>query len=88
MVPKVTIYTTRYCPFCAMAKSLLHQKGVAYDEIDVTGDSAGRKEMAVRSGGRTTVPEIFIDGRIIGGFTELQALDRAGKLDDLLGKMA
>jgi len=84
-VPKVEIYTTNWCPYCAMAKSLLDDKGVAYSEIDVTDDPARRNEMVARAGGRRTVPEIFIDGKIIGGFDDLHALDAAGKLDDLLG---
>lgn len=82
---KVEIYTTNWCPYCAMAKSLLNEKGVAYEEIDVTDDPARRNEMTERAGGRRTVPEIFIDGKIIGGFDDLHALDAAGKLDGLLG---
>jgi glutaredoxin 3 len=68
-----------------MAKSLLGEKRIAYEEIDVTGDAARREEMTVRAGGRRTVPEIFVNGHIIGGCDELYALDAAGKLDGLLG---
>jgi len=83
-VPKVEIYTTRYCPYCFRAKALLQDKGVAYEEIDVGGDPDLREQMTARAGGRYTVPEIFIDGRIIGGYDELQALDDRGELDQML----
>jgi glutaredoxin 3 len=87
-VPKIEVYTTTYCPFCARAKSLLKSKGVAFDEIDVTDDDELRAKMIEMSGGRRTVPEIFINGRIIGGFEELKALNDSGKLDDLLAEPA
>jgi len=87
-VPKVEVYTTTYCPFCARAKSLLKGKGVAFDEIDVTDDDELRAKMIEKSGGRRTVPEIFINGRLIGGFDELKALDDSGKLADLLAEPA
>ena len=83
-MPKVEIYTTRYCPYCFRAKALLQDKGVAYEEIDVGGDPDLREQMTARAGGRYTVPEIFIDGRIIGGYDELQALDDRGELDQML----
>ncbi|MGH7907620.1 MAG: glutaredoxin 3 [Candidatus Binataceae bacterium] len=83
---RIQIYTTQYCPYCAQAKALLERKGAAYEEIDVTGDSELREKMTALSGGRGTVPEIFIDGRIIGGFDELSALDEAGQLDELLAR--
>lgn len=82
---EVTIYTTTFCPFCVRAKRLLAQKGVAYREIDVTGDDGLRERMVEESGGRRTVPQIFIDGRPIGGYEELAALEQAGELDRLLG---
>ena len=82
---KVELYTTRFCPYCARARSLLAKKGVDYVDIDVMADTAKRDEMVARSGGRQTVPQIFIDGRHIGGSDELAALDKAGKLDALLG---
>lgn len=82
---KVELYTTMFCPYCARARGLLQKKGVGFDEIDVMGDDEKRNEMIARSGGRRTVPQIFIDGRHIGGSDELVALDREGKLDPLLG---
>lgn len=81
---KVQIYTTSWCPYCMQAKALLARKQVDYDEVDVEADPALRREMAERSGG-TTVPQIFIDGRPIGGCDDLHALERAGELDALLG---
>src|SRR5215467_16220343 len=81
---KVEIYTTQFCPFCVRAKSLLKHKGVAFEEIDVGDDPELREKMIERAGGRRTVPEIFINGRIIGGYDELKALDDAGGLDPLL----
>lgn len=81
---KIELYTTTYCPFCTRAKNLLKSKGVAFEEIDVTDDDELREKMIEMSGGRRTVPEIFINGKIIGGFDELKALDAAGKLDGLL----
>lgn len=81
---KVEVYTTSFCPFCVRAKSLLKSKGVPFDEIDVTEDAALRQKMVELSGGRRTVPEIFIDGKIVGGYDELKALDDAGKLDPML----
>jgi len=87
-VAKVEIYSTEYCPFCVRAKALLRSKGVAFTEIDVTHDPALREKMVQLAGGRRTVPEIFINDKIIGGFDELRALDRAGKLDQLLADSA
>ncbi|GGG42139.1 glutaredoxin 3 [Caldovatus sediminis] len=83
-MPKVEIYTTFFCPYCARAKALLDRKGVAYTEYDAPHGSEARREAIARSGGRTTVPQIFIDGRPIGGSDDLAALERAGKLDALL----
>ena len=82
---KVELYTTMFCPYCARARSLLSKKGVTYSEIDVMADTAKRDEMVERAGGRQTVPQIFIDGQHVGGSDELAALDKAGKLDALLG---
>ena len=81
---KVEIYTKLFCPYCTHAKALLRSKGVEFEETDITMDPAGRAEMLQRAEGRTTVPQIFIDGRGIGGCDELVALDRAGELDPLL----
>ncbi|HEY9157105.1 glutaredoxin 3 [Candidatus Binatus sp.] len=87
-MPKVEVYTTTYCAFCVRAKNLLKSKGVAFDEIDVTDDDELRTKMIQMSGGRYTVPEIFINSRIIGGFEELKALNDSGELDDLLAEPA
>ena len=81
---KVEIYTTTSCPFCVRAKSLLKKKGIAFEEIDVGVDLALRDEMVRLAGGRRTVPEIFINGEIVGGFEELKALDDAGRLDQMI----
>jgi glutaredoxin 3 len=78
---KIEIYTTPFCPFCYRAKALLTRKGIAFDEIDVTMVPGARDEMVSRSGGRRTVPQIFIDGDGIGGSDELYALDSQGDLD-------
>jgi len=79
----VTIYTTSYCPYCRAATALLGKKNVAFNEIDVTGDDEARADLARRSG-RHTVPQVFIDGRAVGGYDDLAALDRSGRLDELL----
>jgi glutaredoxin 3 len=85
---RVEIYSTLFCPYCARAKSLLEKKGAKYENIDIIEDTSKRDEMLARSGGRTSVPQIFIDGEHIGGFDDLCALDRAGKLDAKLGTAA
>jgi glutaredoxin 3 len=82
-VPTVQIYTKRRCPFCTRAKALLQQKGVAYEEIDVEGDDA-RRVWLVEATGQMTVPQIFVDGRSLGGFSDVDALDREGKLEPIL----
>jgi glutaredoxin 3 len=82
---KVEIYSTMFCPYCARAKGLLTSKKVAYEEIDLLEQPNRRDEMLERSGGRRTVPQIFINGEHIGGCDDLVALDRAGKLDAKLG---
>jgi len=81
---KVEIYVQDFCGYCARAKALLDRKGIAYQEIYAPNGSAERVQAVERSGGRTTVPQIFIDGRPIGGSDDLAALDRAGRLDALL----
>jgi glutaredoxin 3 len=83
-MPEIEIYTQDFCPFCARALSLLRKKGVAFKEIHAPSGSAERAESQKRAGGKTSVPQIFIDGKGIGGCDELMALDRAGKLDALL----
>ncbi|MEI7713024.1 MAG: glutaredoxin 3 [Rhodospirillales bacterium] len=83
-MPNIQIYTQPWCPYCERAVHLLTTKGAAFQEIDAPHGSAARKEATQRSGGRTTMPQIFIGDRHIGGCDDLVALDRAGKLDPLL----
>lgn len=85
---KVEIYTKFLCPYCTRAKSLLQSKGVEVTEYDITMGGPKRQEMLARAPGRTTVPQIFIDGRHIGGSDDLAALERAGGLDPLLAQVA
>ncbi|CFQ43519.1 MULTISPECIES: glutaredoxin 3 [Yersinia] len=80
---KIEIYTKATCPFCHRAKALLNSKGAAFHEIAIDNEPAKREEMIARSG-RTTVPQIFIDGQHIGGCDDLHALDARGGLDPLL----
>jgi glutaredoxin 3 len=86
MMASVTIYTTRYCPYCHAAKALLDRKGVAFTEIDVSGDWEGRQQMTQRANGRTTVPQIFIGAVHVGGCDDLYELEQGGKLDPLLAE--
>ncbi|KTF68635.1 glutaredoxin 3 [Sphingomonas sp. HT-1] len=81
---KVEIYTKAFCPYCTRAKQLLSSKGATFEEYDITMGGPKRAEMLDRAPGRTTVPQIFIDGRHIGGSDDLAALDRKGGLDPLL----
>ena len=81
---RVEIYTKSFCPYCSRAMNLLRSKGVEPEEFDITMGGPKRGEMLGRSNGRTTVPQIFIDGRHVGGSDDLAALDRAGRLDPLL----
>ena len=80
---KVTIYTREYCSYCERAKSLLDSKGIKFEEIDVTSDEAKMQEMVERSG-KTSVPEILINDKPIGGYSDLFALEESGELDKLL----
>ncbi|NOK12349.1 glutaredoxin 3 [Corallococcus exercitus] len=80
----VKIYTTTYCGFCVRAKDLLKRKGVAYEEVDVTGDDDARAKLVEMSGGQRTVPQIFIGDTHVGGYSDMAALDREGKLDPML----
>jgi glutaredoxin 3 len=84
LVPTVEIYTKTFCPYCWRAKHLLESRGIDYREIAVDFGGEAREEMIQRSNGRTTVPQIFIGGRHIGGCNELVALEREGGLDELL----
>lgn len=81
---RVIVYSQPFCGYCSAAKRLLAAKGAAFTEIDVMAEHGRRDEMIARSGGRRTVPQIFIDGRHIGGYDDLSALDKAGELDGLL----
>jgi len=84
IMAKIDIYTTMLCPYCYRAKKLLAQHGAEFNEIDVMADQDRRREMIERAGGRRTVPQIFIDGKHVGGCEELYELDAAGKLAPLL----
>jgi len=83
MPAHVTIYTRQWCGYCTAAESLLKDKGVAFEKIDCTGDQEKRRWLAEATG-RSTVPQIFIDGRAIGGYDDMRALERHGELDKLL----
>jgi glutaredoxin 3 len=82
---RVEIYTKWGCPYCVAAKSLLDKKGVAYTEYDVTMGGEKRREMVDRVPGANTVPQVIVDGEALGGFDDINALDRQGKLDPILG---
>ena len=81
---KIEIYTKAFCGYCARAKALLDSKGADYEEFDLTMGGPKREEMIQRANGRTTVPQIFIDGRHVGGCNDLYDLERDGKLNELL----
>lgn len=81
---KIIIYSTDYCPYCQAAKRLLTSKGVTFEEVNVEGDPA-KRQWLVEVTGRTTVPQIFINDKPYGGFTDIQELDQRGELDKLLG---
>jgi glutaredoxin 3 len=84
--PEIVMYSTGWCPYCQRARSLLERKGVAFREIKIDEDRQSRDVMLQKSGGRRSVPQIFIGERHVGGYDDLAALDRAGELDQLLGK--
>ncbi|MEP6882652.1 MAG: glutaredoxin 3 [Dokdonella sp.] len=79
----VEMYTTAICPYCVAAKNLLKQKGFDYSEIRVDSDPERREEMLKRTGGRRSVPQIFVNGTHVGGFDDLVAADRSGKLAEI-----
>jgi glutaredoxin 3 len=81
-VSRVVLYSKEYCSFCKRAKALLQSKTIAFEEVDVTSDTV-LQEKVQRLSGRRTVPQIFIDGKSVGGFEELRELDAAGELDRL-----
>ena len=82
-MPNITVYSTNYCPYCVRAKDLLKRKGASFTEINVEDDDA-RESMIKKAGGRRTVPQIFIGEQHIGGYDDMAALDKAGKLDAML----
>jgi glutaredoxin 3 len=80
----VTIYTKTWCPYCMAAKDLLEQKGIPFTEVEITGKPDLRDEMLAKANGRSTVPQIFIGSRHVGGCDDLYALERRGELEKLL----
>jgi glutaredoxin 3 len=83
-MPPIVIYSKSSCPYCHAAKELLRRKGAAFTEIDIAGDASARAEMLARSGGASTVPQIFIGTTHVGGCDDLYALEENGQLDPLL----
>ena len=83
----VKMYSTTWCGYCSAAKRLLDDKGIAYEDVDVT-DNRPMRQWLIGASGRRTVPQIFIDGEPIGGYDELRALDRRGGLDRLRDKLS
>jgi glutaredoxin 3 len=83
-MPPITIYTKSWCPYCAAAKDLLNERGAAFTEIDIERKPEARREMIQRANGRSTVPQIFIGDRHVGGCDDLYALDGQGRLEALL----
>lgn len=83
-MPKIEVYSTAVCPYCVAAKNLLKAKGLSWEDIFVDADPAQREVMLKRSGGARTVPQIFINGQHVGGYDELVAAERSGKLSTLL----
>ena len=81
---QIIVYSGPNCPYCQRAKMLLQKKGAAFEEIDVSQDPSKREEMMAKSGGKRSIPQIFINGQHIGGCDDLYALDAAGTLDGLL----
>ncbi len=84
--PDIVMYSTGWCPYCVRARALLERKGLPFREIKLDENPADRDVMLARSGGRRTVPQIFIGDHHVGGFDDLYALDKAGKLDELTGR--
>jgi glutaredoxin 3 len=82
-MPKVEVYSKQNCPYCVRAKALLQKKKVPFEEIDIEHDDEKRAWL-VQASGQRTVPQIFVDGRPLGGYTDIDALDRQGKLDPIL----
>ena len=85
MTAEVQVYSTTFCPYCVRAKSLLERKGVAYTEINLDSEAPEVKVELMQKTKQRTVPQIFINDQFIGGFDQLYALEKAGKLDELIG---
>lgn len=83
-MPKIEVYSTAVCPYCVAAKNLLKARGLEWTEVRIDTDAAQRDTMLARSGGRRTVPQIFINEQHVGGYDELLAADRSGKLKQML----
>jgi len=83
-ITTVEIYTWKFCPFCIRAKALLNEKGIKFTEYSIDGDNDARTKMSERAGGLSTVPQIFINGKSIGGCDELYELERNNKLNELI----
>jgi glutaredoxin 3 len=88
VMSKIEVYSTAVCPYCVAAKNLLKSKGLEWTEVRVDTDATQRDAMLARSGGRRTVPQIFINDRHVGGYDDLVAADRSGKLAELLEQAA
>jgi len=84
--PDIVVYSSGWCPYCERARALLDRRGLPFREVKVDQDPSQREIMLARSGGRRTVPQIFIGERHVGGFDELYALDKSGELDSLTGR--
>ncbi|HEY0197570.1 MAG TPA: glutaredoxin 3 [Rhodanobacter sp.] len=87
-MPKIEVYSTGVCPYCVAAKNLLKSRGLEWSEVRIDTDPAQRDAMLARSGGRRTVPQIFVNDQLVGGYDDLVAADRSGKLTQLLGQPA
>ncbi|WP_114239419.1 glutaredoxin 3 [Dyella sp. C9] len=87
-MPKIEVYSTAVCPYCVSAKNLLKSKGLEWNEVRIDTDPSQREVMLARSGGRRTVPQIFVNDQHVGGFDDLVAADRSGKLAQLLESAA
>ena len=81
---RVTVYSTAHCPFCTRAKTMLEKWGIAFDEVRIDTDSAAKREFMKVTNGARSVPQIVIDGKVVGGFDELTELHMDGELDDLM----
>jgi len=84
--PEIVLYSTAWCPYCLRARSLLERKELPFREVKVDRDPAERDAMLTRTGGRRTVPQIFVGDHHVGGYDELYALERSGRLDELTGR--